>query len=190
MSLPFCALLFGRAFFLFTSYSCAYNSSPANAQQYEPPYKAAIIARLWRLRFVRQLRRYGVGLGNFLGRIGIAVILPTILTVPVFNIALGVLGCRLGLSMLDVGVIIPVKLAIGFATDLAYRFFGAGCLAAGVVRIYLTTVVTNVIVICIFVVSNYLFTVIADVIFVRVLVVGNHLFAEVTDVIFVCVLMV
>jgi len=53
--------------------------------------------------------------------------------VPILDIALAVLGRRLGRDVLEVGVVLRVKLTVGFAANLAYRFFGAGCLAAGAI---------------------------------------------------------
>ena len=80
---------------------------------------------------LRQLRRYGVGFFDFLGTVFVTVILIAAFAVPILDIALGILGRRLGGDMLEVGVVLRVKLAVFRTADLAYRFFGAGRFSAG-----------------------------------------------------------
>ena len=118
-------------FFLLADNRCANNGTAADKQQSKPQHKVAVIAGLRSLRIVRQFSRYGSCLGNFLGSIGVAVILTAALAVPILNIALGILGRRLCVDMLEVGVIVCVKFAVSLSTDVAYRFFGAGGFAAG-----------------------------------------------------------
>ena len=60
--------------FLSAYYRCANGCTAADKQQSNPQCNVACIAGLGSLR---QLRRYGVGFGNFLDQIGITVILPT-----------------------------------------------------------------------------------------------------------------
>ena len=81
-------------------YTC--QNTAADEQQCDPQHEVAVVAGLRRLRFVRQLSRYGSCLGDFFSCLSIAVILPAILAVPVFYIALGILGGRLGGDMLEV----------------------------------------------------------------------------------------
>ena len=88
--LPF--LLFGNG--------CADNSSAAGKQQCDPQSKIADTAGLRRLRLIRQLRRYGVGFGDFLGAVFVAVILIAAIAVPILDIALGILSRRLCIVML------------------------------------------------------------------------------------------
>ena len=62
-----------------------------------PELKVAVVAGLRRLR---QLRRYGVGFGDFLGAVFVTVILSAAAAVPILDVALGILGRRLGREML------------------------------------------------------------------------------------------
>ena len=157
-------------------YTC--HNTAADEQQCSPQSKVACIAGRGRLR---KLRRYSAGLGDFLSAVFVTVILITAAAVPILDIALGVLGRRLGGDMLEVGVVLRVKLAVGFAADFANRFFGAGCLAAGMIGDHLATVIANVVFVCIFVVRNDLLAIIADMVIVRVLMVGDDLFANIAD---------
>ena len=116
--------------FLLADNYCADNSASADEQQGNPQSKVACIAGLGRLR---QLRRYGVGFFDFLSAVFVTVILSATFAVPIFDVALGILGRRLGGDMHKVGVVLRVKLTVGFAANLAYRFFGAGRLAAGAI---------------------------------------------------------
>ena len=72
-------------------YRCSNDCTAADKQQCDPQHNVAVVAGRGSLR---QLRRYGVGFGNFLDRIGITVILPTAVAVPILDIALGGLGRR------------------------------------------------------------------------------------------------
>ena len=76
-------------------YTC--QNTAAYKQQCDPQHEVAYIAGLRRLR---QLRRYGVGFGDFLGAVFITVILSTAAAVPILDVALGILGRRLGREML------------------------------------------------------------------------------------------
>ena len=102
-------------------------SPAAGKQQCDPQHEAAVVAGRGRLR---QLRRYGVGLGDFLGSVFVTVILIAAAAVPILDVALGVLGGRLGGDMLEVGVILRVRLSVGFAANLANRLVLASRLAA------------------------------------------------------------
>ena len=108
--------------------SCADNSSAAYKQQCDPQHEVACVAGLRRLR---QLRRYGVGFFDLLGAVFVTVIPITAAAVPILDVALGILGGRLGGNMLQVGVILRVKLAVSLSADLANRFFDAGCCTSG-----------------------------------------------------------
>ena len=83
--------------FLLFGNSCADKSSATDKQQCDPQSKIAVVAGLRRLR---QLRRYGVGLGDLLGAVFASVILIAAAAVPILDIALGILGRRLGREML------------------------------------------------------------------------------------------
>ena len=76
-------------------YTC--QNTAADKQQCDPQHEVACIAGRGRLR---QLSRYGVGLGVFLSAVLVTVILITSATVPILNIAIGILGRRLGREML------------------------------------------------------------------------------------------
>ena len=76
-------------------YTC--QNTAAGKQQCDPQHEVACIAGWGRLR---QLRRYGVGLGDFLGAVFASVILIAAAAVPILDIALGILGRRLGREML------------------------------------------------------------------------------------------
>ena len=76
-------------------YTC--QNTAAYKQQCDPQHEVAAVAgrgRLW------QLSRYGVGFGDFLGAVFVTVILSTAATVPILDIALGILGRRFGEDML------------------------------------------------------------------------------------------
>ena len=83
--------------FLLADNYCADNSASADEQQGNPQSKVACIAGRGRLR---QLRRYGVGFFEFLSAVFVAVILIAVIAVPILDIALGILGRRLGREML------------------------------------------------------------------------------------------
>ena len=76
-------------------YTC--QNTAADEQQGDPEHEVACIAGFGRLR---QLRRYGVGFGDFLGAVFASVILIAAAAVPILDIALGILGRRLGREML------------------------------------------------------------------------------------------
>ena len=99
LSLPIsvCTLLSDRVFFLFTDNGYSDNSVAADSQNCKPQSKVAVVAGLRRLR---QLRRYGVGFGDFLGAVFASVILIAAAAVPILDVALGILGRRLGREML------------------------------------------------------------------------------------------
>lgn len=120
-------------FFLFAYNRSAGHNAAADKQQCDPQHEVTVVAGLGRLR---QLRRYRVGFFDFLGAVFVAVILITAAAVPILGIALGILGRRLCGDMLEVGVVLRVKLSVSLAANLAYRFFGAGCLAAGASEAY------------------------------------------------------
>ena len=127
--------------FLSTYNRCTNGSTAADKQQGKPQNKIAGIAGLWRFgiaglrRFgiVLQLRRYGVCFFDFLCTVLVAVIFTTAVAVPILDIALGILGRRLCVDMLEAGVVVCIKFSVGFAADFAYRFFGAGGFAAGAI---------------------------------------------------------
>ena len=73
---------------------CADGCTAADKQQGNPQSKVACIAGLRRFGIVLQLRRYGVGLLDFLCCRSVLVILLATGAIPVFNIALGGLGRR------------------------------------------------------------------------------------------------
>lgn len=83
--------------FLLFGNGCADNSPSADEQQCDPQSKVACVAGLRRLW---QLSRYGVSLGDFLGAVFASVILIAAAAVPILDIALGILGRRLGREML------------------------------------------------------------------------------------------
>ena len=76
-------------------YTC--QNTAADEQQCDPQHEVAVVASRGRLR---QLSRYGVGLGDFLSAVLVTVILITSATVPILDIAIGILGRRLGREML------------------------------------------------------------------------------------------
>ena len=82
-------------FFAFHGKHCA--STAADKEQCNPHQRIAVVAGFGGLR---QLRRYGVGFGDFLGAVFVTVILSAAFAVPILDIALGSLGCRLGGDML------------------------------------------------------------------------------------------
>ena len=168
--------------FLLFGNSCADNSSAADKQQCDPQHEVACVAGLRRLR---QLRRYDVGFGDFLGAGLVTVMLSAAFAVPILDIALGILGRRLCIDMLQVGVVLRVKLTVVFAANFAYRFFGAGCLAAGMIGDHLSAEVADMVFVRILVIGNHFATVIAYMILIRVFVVRDYLFAEIADMIFV-----
>ena len=86
-----CPVLF--LLFLLFGNSCADNSSAADEQQCDPQHEAACVAGLGRLR---QLRRYRAGFFDFLGAVFVAVIPIAAAAVPILDVALGILGGRLG----------------------------------------------------------------------------------------------
>ena len=83
--------------FLFADNRCADNSSSAGKQQCDPQHEVAVVAGL---RILRQFRRYGVGLGDFLGAVFVTVILSAAAAVLILDITLGILGGRLCREML------------------------------------------------------------------------------------------
>ena len=117
---------------------------------------------------LRQLRRYGVGLFDLFGAILVIVILSAAFTVPILDVALGILGRRLGRDVLEVGVVLRVRLSVSLAADLAYRLVLSGFLTSDVV-------------------CDHLSTVIADVILIRVLMVGDYISANVAYVVFILI---
>ena len=84
-------------FFLFAYNRSAGHNAAADKQQCDPQHEVACVAGRGRLR---QLRRYGVGFGDFLGAVFASVILIAAAAVPILDIALGILGRRLGREML------------------------------------------------------------------------------------------
>ena len=76
-------------------YTC--QNTAADEQQCDPQHEVTVVAGRGRLR---QLRRYGVGFGDFLGAVFASVILIAAAAVPILDIALGILGRRLGREML------------------------------------------------------------------------------------------
>ena len=76
---------------------CADGCTVADKQQNNPQCKVAVVAGLRRLR---QLRRYGVGFVDFLGAVFVTVILSAAAAAPILDVALGILGRRLGREML------------------------------------------------------------------------------------------
>ena len=107
-------------------YTC--QNTAADEQQCDPQHEIACVAGLGRLR---QLSRYGVGLGDFLVAVLVFVILIAAAAVPILDIALGILGCRLCGDMLQVGVVLRVRFSVSLSADLANRFFGAGRCTSG-----------------------------------------------------------
>ena len=83
--------------FLLFGNSCADKSSATDKQQCDPQSKIAVVAGFGRLR---QLRRYGVGFFDFLSAVFVTVILSATFAVPMLDVALGILGRRLGREML------------------------------------------------------------------------------------------
>ena len=83
--------------FLFADNRCAYNGTAADKQQCDPQHEVAVVAGLGRFR---QLRRYRVGFFDFLGAVFVTVILSASFTAPILDIALGILGRRLGRDVL------------------------------------------------------------------------------------------
>ena len=79
-------------------YTC--QNTAADKQQCDPQHEVACIAGLRRFGIVLQLRRYGVGFFDFLCTVLVTVILITSATVPILDIAIGILGRRLGREML------------------------------------------------------------------------------------------
>ena len=140
--------------FLFTDYRCADDSSATDEQQGNPQSKIACVAGLRRLRIVRQFSRYGVGFGNFLGCGSVAVIFITAVAVPIFDIALGIVCRLLCLDILEVGVIVRVKLAVGCSADFALGFILAGCFSAGVFGEFYTAVIAIVVFVLVLVFSD------------------------------------
>ena len=116
--------------FLFADNRCADKSSATDKQQCDPQHEVACVAGFGGLR---QLSRYGVGLGDLLGAVFASVILIAAAAVPILGVALGVLGRRPCVIVLKVGVVVRVELAVGFAAVFAYRLFGAGRCAAGAI---------------------------------------------------------
>lgn len=76
-------------------YTC--QNTAAGKQQCDPQHEAAVVAGRGRLR---QLRRYGVGFFDFLGAVFVTVIFSATAAVPILDVALGILGRRLGREML------------------------------------------------------------------------------------------
>ena len=72
-------------------------SAAADKEQCDPQHEVAVVAGLGRLR---QLSRYGVGFFDFLGAVFVTVILSAAFAVPILDVALGILGRRLGGDML------------------------------------------------------------------------------------------
>lgn len=84
-------------FFLFAYNRSAGHNAAADEQQCDPQHEVTVVAGRGRLR---QLRRYGVGFGDFLGAVFASVILIAAAAVPILDVALGILGRRLGREML------------------------------------------------------------------------------------------
>ena len=76
-------------------YTC--QNTAADKQQCDPQHEVAVVAGLGRLR---QLSRYGVGFFDFLGAVFASVILSAAAAVLILDVALGILGRRLGREML------------------------------------------------------------------------------------------
>ena len=96
-------------------YRCSNDCTAADKQQCDPQHKIAVVAGRGSLR---QLRRYGVGFLDFLCTVLVAEILITAFAVPILDIALGGLGRRLCVDMLEVGVVVCVKLSVFRTADL------------------------------------------------------------------------
>ena len=105
-----------NAVLLFCGKNHSRKRARAQEQQCEHEHIAALVARL------RNLRDNGVGFGYFLLAVLIGIILPAILAVPVFGIALFLLRGFLCLDMSQFLVVVRIKLAIGFAADFADCF--------------------------------------------------------------------
>ena len=144
---------------------CANGSTAADKQQSNPQSEVACIAGRGSLR---QLCRYGVGFGNFLDRIGITVILPTAVAVPILDIALGGLGRRHCREVFQIRVVVCIQLSVAFATELTLCLILAGRFPAGVVRQLLAAIITLVV-------------------FVIVCTLADSIIADITFVVFVCI---
>ena len=154
--------------FLSADNRCADGCTAADKQQGNPQCKVAYIAGLGKFGIVFQLRRYGVGFFDFLCTVLVAEILATAFAVPILNIALGILGRRLCVDMLEVRVDVCIKLTVGFTADFAYRFFGAGRFPAGVLSQLLAAIITLVV-------------------FVIVCTLADYIIADITFMVFVCI---
>ena len=85
-------ILLAVVLFLFAYNRSAGHNAAADEQQCDPQHEVACVAGLRRLR---QLSRYGVCYFDFLGAVFVTVILSAAATVPILDIALGILGRRL-----------------------------------------------------------------------------------------------
>ena len=173
--------------FLFADNCCANSGTAADEQQCHPQHKVAVIAGLRRFRIVRQFIRSGVVLGDFFCRRSIGKILTATLAVPVFDIALGILGGGFCRNAHKVGVIVRVNLAVGCVAVFANCLRRAGCRTAGVVGQLLAADVALVILVVIRTLGENLFADVALVILVVVRALGEGLFADVALVILVVI---
>ena len=190
-------ILLYAALFLSADNSCEDYRTAADKEQRDPQCEIAVISGLRRgsciaARFIaitgaaasacivitRKLCRYSLLLGDFLCCFGILVILTAVSTVPIFDIALGILGCRFCFNVLQIRVVVGIQLAVDFAADFALCLVLAGCRAAGVFTQRFVAKVALVIPIGIGTLAQNLVANIAFVIFVTIRVLGFIVFCS------------
>ena len=170
-----------------SAYTCYTDTgSSADKQQCDPQHEIAVISGFGRLLIVGQFCRYGIGFGYFFVRRRIAVILVTILAIPVFDVTIRTF-CYLFRDVYKVWMALCIKLAVGFSADSADCFILTGRLSADVIGQYIPADIADVVVVGINAFAERLTAVIALVIFVFVCAFAKRFAAIVALVIFVFV---
>ncbi len=157
-------ILLYATLFLSAINGCYSYCTAADKQQSNPQGKIAVVTGLRRsscivTRFIVatvvitwQLRRYDLSLGDFLCCFGVLIILLATGAVPILDIALGSLGRRHCREVFQIRVVLCIQLSVAFFANLTDRLSYAGCFATGVIAEFFSAVVSEVIVICDFVV--------------------------------------
>ena len=167
-------ILLYAALFLSAVNGCCRYRTAADKQQSNPQQKLGVISRLRRLvgtgcdGAAGPLRRYGIGLLDFLCCRSVLVILLATGAVPILDIALGSLGRRHCREVFQIRVVVYIQLSIASAAELTLCLVLAGGLTAGVLTECLAAEVALMILIGIGALTQNLFANIALVIFVTI----------------------
>ena len=136
-------------FSLFAVNACSGQQTAADKEKCNPQCDVVVISRLRRFAIVGQFRYYGVCLSDLFRCRSVLVILAAAGAIPVFDIALGGLGRRLGWEVLQIGMAVRSKCAVFVAAILTDCLILAGSLAACMLGECCTADVAHVV--CVFI---------------------------------------